>query len=140
MKSQRGVTLISLTVYIIVMTIVIGVVSLISSYFYSNTRSLNSTIDPLTQYTKFNSFFSEEVNSQNIKVLQCKENFVVFDNGTQYTYVAQNKGIYKNQVKICMDVESCTFNYSIKNGKPIVSVKIKMKDAVERSVDYTLKN
>ena len=36
MKSQKGITLISLTIYVIVMAAVIGVVGIISTFFYSN--------------------------------------------------------------------------------------------------------
>lgn len=140
MKSQKGVTLITLTVYVIVMTIVVAVVAMISSYFYTNTSSLSSNMDTLTEYTKFNSFFSEEVNRENSKVLECKEDYVVFDNGVQYTYVAENRGIYKDKVKITSNVENCEFTYKIQNGKNVVTVRLTLGGSAEKSVDYTLKN
>ena len=71
MKSERGITLISVTVYIIAITILIGVITVISRYFYTNTKSVSQSIDPVTQFTKFNTFFSDEVNHENIKVLEC---------------------------------------------------------------------
>ena len=36
MKSQKGVTLISLTIYVIVMAIVVGILSVITTFFYHN--------------------------------------------------------------------------------------------------------
>lgn len=139
MKSQKGITLISLTVYVIVMVIVVAVVSVISTYFYSNINSLSDTIHPMTEYTKFNSFFSDEVNHSNIKVLECKENYIVFDNGVQYTFIEENKGIYRDRVKIANEVESCTFEYKIKNGKNVVVVTLKIENIDEKTVEYTLK-
>lgn len=139
MKSQKGITLISLTVYIIVMVIVVAIVSVISAYFYTNINSVSDIITPMTEYTKFNSFFSDEANHTNIKVLECKENYIVFDNGVQYTFVAENKGIYRNKVKIAKEVESCTFEYKIKNGKNVVVINLKIGDTDIRSVEYTLK-
>ena len=68
MKLENGITLISLTIYIIGMTIVVSIVAIISSYFYTNTKTLNESIDPMVEYTKFNSFFSDEVNHENIKI------------------------------------------------------------------------
>ena len=62
MKSQKGITLISLTIYVIVMAIVVGVVAIISTFFYSNINDTTQQLDPLTEYTDFNSFFSDEVN------------------------------------------------------------------------------
>lgn len=140
MRSQKGITLISLTVYIIVMIIVVAIVSVVSTYFYSNTNALADTVNPMTEYTKFNSFFSEEVNNQNAKVLACEQDYIVFDHGSQYTYVADNRGIYRNNVKICKDVENCTFATKIQNGKQVVTVTIKIGSAEERTIDYTLKD
>lgn len=140
MKSQKGITLISLTIYIIVMTIVITVVATISTYFYKNTHNLSDAIDPLTEYTKFSSFFSDEVNHTNIKILECTDYYVVFDNGVQYTYVPENKAIYRNQVKVCRNVEKCVFERKMKNGKNVVATTIKIEKAEEKSIDYTLKN
>ncbi len=141
MKSQEGITLISLTIYIVVMVIVIAMISVISGYFYSNIDEVSDTIDPLTEYTKFNSFFTDEVNHSNIRVLECLQNgnYIVFDNGVQYTFIAENKGIYRNKVKICKEVESCTFDYQIQNGKNVVVVKLKIGTDKERNVTYTLK-
>ena len=62
MKQEKGVTLISLTIYVIVMAIVIGVLAIITNFFYKNVKDVNVDIDPITQYTTFNSYFSEEVN------------------------------------------------------------------------------
>lgn len=140
MKSEKGVTLISLTIYIIAMTIVIAVVAIISTFFYKNTHKVSSLVDPLTEYTKFNRFFSEEVNQSNRKILDCKENWVAFDSGMQYTFIAENKAIYRNQVKICANVEKCVFEQQIKNGKEQIIVRIKMKDSQEKRTEYTLKN
>lgn len=140
MKSPKGVTLISLTIYIIVMAIVVAMVAVISTYFYTNVKDTSDTINPMTEYTKFNSFFLDEVNYSNIKVLECKENYIAFDNGIQYTFIAENKGIYRNKVKIVSEVESCTFGYKIKNGKRVVTVNMKIEKANARNVEYTLKN
>ena len=96
----------------------------------------------MNEYTKFNSYFTNEVNQYNIKVLEFKEtdeqNYIVFDNGVQYTFVKQNKGIYQNQIKICKDVEQCTFTVGIKNGNDIVTVNMKIGDK-EYHNEYTLK-
>lgn len=140
MRSQKGITLVSLTIYIIGMTILVAIISTISTSFFTNTSTVLTSINPLTEYTKFNSFFSDEVNHSNIKVLECKETYVVFDNQVQYSFVKENKGIYKNKVKICSNVEECKFEYKILNGKDVVNVRITMQDSEERSVDYTLKN
>ena len=54
MKSKRGVTLVSLIIYIMVMIIVIAIMSQIISRFYSNTQELNSDTESVLEFNKFN--------------------------------------------------------------------------------------
>ena len=140
MKSEKGITLISLTIYIITMAIVLATVAVISTYFYTNINEASNAINPLTEYTNFNRFFSEEVNHSNIKVLECESDYIVFDNGVQYSFLLNNKGIYRNQVKIAKEVTSCTFLHEIKNGKNVVVVTIQIGTGNPKKVEYTLKN
>lgn len=147
MKSQKGVTLISLTVYVIVMAIVVAMLAIITTFFYKNTKDLGD-IESITEYTTFNSYFSDEVNHPNLKVIECKteneENnvglsYIVFSNGVQYTYVPENKGIYRNKVKIVKNIGKCIFKEEIKNGKSVITVQLKVGDQ-ERETTYTLKD
>ena len=140
MKSQKGITLISLTIYIIGMTIAVSVITVLSSYFYTNVDDNTQNIELYAEYTKFDSFFSQEVNHSNIKVVECKNNYVIFDNGVQYMFVPENNAIYKDKVKVCKEVESCNFSYTIKNAKYVVIAEIKINGLEQRSVEYTLEN
>ncbi|MGN1297156.1 MAG: hypothetical protein ACI4VH_01805 [Clostridia bacterium] len=146
MKSQSGVTLVSLTVYVIVMAIVVGILANITTFFYKNINDTNAEIDPLTEYTTFNSYFSNEINHPNIKIEQCGntqdeqgnvQNYIVFSNGVQYTYVSANHGIYKNEVKIGRNIDRCTFEEKIENGKSIVMVHFE-SGTIKKDIEYTL--
>ena len=143
MKTQKGVTLISLTIYVITMVIVVGILATVTTFFYKNVKDVNVDIDPITEFTTFNSYFSEEVNNSNIKVIECGttdnyQNYIVFSNGVQYTYVPENKGIYRNQVKICRNIDICIFSEKIENGKSIVTVNLTAGNQ-QREIEYTLK-
>ena len=85
-------------------------------------------------------FFMQVVNHSNIKVVECKNNYVIFDNGVQYMFIPENNAIYKDKVKICKEVESCNFSYTIKNAKYVVIAEIKINGLEQRSVEYTLEN
>ena len=144
MKSQKGITLISITIYVIVMALVVGVVAIISTFFYSNMSDTTQDLNPITEYTKFNSFFSDEVNHENIKILDCGttdngQNFIAFDNGVSYTFIPANQGIYRNQVKIASGVTNCTFTRNVKNGKDVVQVIFEAGNR-RRETTYTLKD
>ena len=144
MKTQKGVTLISLTIYVITMAIVVGILATITTFFYKNVKDVNVDIDPITQFTTFNSYFTDEINYSNLKVVKCGttrsyQNYIVFSNGVQYTYVPENKGIYRNQVKICRNIDICIFSEKIENGKSIVTVNFSVGNQ-QREMEYTLKN
>ncbi len=144
MKSQSGITLVSLTIYVIGVTIVVAIVAVVSNYFYSNNaNSSYENVDLAAEYVKFNSFFSDEVNHENIKVLECnydgENNYIVFDNGVQYTFIKENKAVYRNQAKIARQIDNCKFTYKIKNGKNVIEVNFEA-GSLSRNATYTLKN
>ena len=145
MKKQKGVTLISLTIYIIAVVIVISMITVISRYFYKNITYSSRNVDPMVEYTKFNSFFTEETNLAEIEVFDSKtttdENkvsYVVFNNGIQYTYISQNKGIYRNKVKIARNIDDCEFKIGQSDGKTTITVNFLAGD-FKNSITYTLK-
>ena len=138
MKSQKGITLISVSIYVIVMIVVVGVIAVVTGTFMKTLKSADFNNDPIAEYTTFNSYFSEEVNHQGLKVVECQNDYIVFDNGVQYSFIAENSGIYRNQVKICRDIENCTFSQSESNGKTVITVRFKA-GGQDRSTIYTLK-
>ena len=143
MKSQKGITLISLTIYVIAMAIVVGVIAIISTFFYSNMEDTDNIVSPMTEYTKFNSFFSDEVNHEGIEVVSCGttdngQNYIVFSNEVQYTYISENKAIYRNKVKIAKEIDDCEFATGTNNGKRVVNVKFNAGGKLRENT-YTLK-
>lgn len=140
MKSQKGITLISLTIYIIVMVIVVTVVALISNYMFKNMNSVSEAIDPLTEYIRFNSFFTDEVNTSGIKILDCQDDYILFDNNVQYTFIEANEAIYLNKAKIAKNVTNCTFSVSENDGKKQINVQITLDDNETKNTTYTLKD
>ena len=118
MKSERGITLISITIYVIVMTLLVALISIITNYFYKNINISSKQEEINNQYTKFVSYFSEEVNNPENKILEVKtENdetdnkisYIIFSSGNQYTFVKQNKAIYQGKVKIASFIKDCDF-------------------------------
>lgn len=136
MKSEKGITLISVTIYVIVMAIVIGIIAVISGFFYKSIDGVDQTV-PAQEFTEFNRYFSDEINRDGIEIISCESNYVVFNNNVEYTFVAGNKGIYRNGVKICRDIENCTFTKGSENGKTTVTVQMIISGRV-MSTKYVL--
>lgn len=131
MKDNKGITLTSLIIYVIGMVIIISIISSISIFFYKNVNLKNQ--EGTTEYTKFSNVFSQEVNIENNMVMGTKtynENgkkvcYIIFLSGNQYTYKEENKAIYKNDVKICDNIEDCEFSYLFIDSKYKITVDFK---------------
>lgn len=143
MKSEKGVTLMSLIVYVVAMVIVIAIITVITTYFYNNINIIGENVDPSKEYTRFNSYFSEEVNKKNNKILAYKaqtenggESYIIFGDGTQYTFT--NNSIYKNKVRISQNITNLSFEYGINNRKEVVKVKYELPGTPQKESTFTL--
>lgn len=143
MKNEKGVTLISVIIYVIAMVIVIAVITTLTGYFYSNVNINTESQDINKQYTKFNSFFSEEVNKSGNIIIESdteSENpYIIFADKNQYTFIKQNKAIYFNHVKIATNIENCTFENKIENGKNVIKVTMEANN-FKKTTNYTIRD
>ena len=167
MQKEKGITLISITIYVIVMLILVAVITVLTSYFYKNIDITSTSQELNQQYTKFNTYFVEEVNKKGNKILEIgeidtgikntittqKENsseniaedtensrqcYIIFFSGNQYKYIPKNKAIYMNQIKIAQNITGCIFSTKEEiNGKTTITVTIQGKN-FERMTTYTL--
>lgn len=140
MKSEKGVTLSSLIIYVIAMSIIIGTIAAITNYFYGNINGLTDRTEGSKQYTEFNSYFVNEVNKRGNIVLtdllnSNGETKIVFSSGNQFKFV--ESAIYFNKIKICKDVTSCSFVFDEQTNKITVTMQINGKTFKN---DYILQN
>lgn len=143
MKSDKGITLTSLMIYVIGMTIVVALISTLTVFFYRNIDISAINDNTTTQYTKFLSYFTEEINNKNNAVVDCKDNYIIFSSGNQYTYMEENKSIYKNKIKLCDNVEKCEFSYKYQDSNYIINIEFKsgkVDKTGKNMMTYTIKN
>ncbi len=134
MKSEKGVTLTSVMIYVVAFTVIVLLIGRVTTYFYSNVQNVSSNTTANSEYTKFNSYFTAEINIANNHVEVCKDNYIIFSKTqTQYTY--QNGKMYMDKAKICKDIDECTFSYNATTKVISVHIKIQGKDY---STDYTI--
>lgn len=143
MRSERGITLTSLILYIMVLLVVVGTLSYVSTYFYSNTSYITDKGKYTAEFNKFNVYFIEDVKN-NSNLYSITENKIVFEDGTIYTY--SNSSIYRNKVEICKNINSCIFSKieeTDRNNftKQIINVKLSIKgsEGFENENNYVLK-
>lgn len=154
MKQERGITLISLIVYVILMTFIVAGVSAITSSFYNNVNSFDKSSESAVSFSKFNMYFLKDIKSDNVKIVNytsgsgetavsTTDKKVLTLSMTNEegkiqtaTYEMKDGGLYRDNVKICDDVQDVKFT-TYQKTKNLVSVYIKFKN-YEKTTSYIL--
>lgn len=142
-KCEKGITMTSLVIYMVVFILLIGVLTTISTFFYSNIGEIVDTPKYVYDFNKFVMFFGVDIKNYNNAVVTT--NSIQFEGGP--TYIYQNNAIYRDNVLIAENIIACNFNlsqYTVSStNKNIINVDIQIgksqADCMTKSVDFTLK-
>ena len=74
MKSQKGVTMISLILYVSSFVAITAVVAGITTFFYNNVEILDTSIGSNSQYNKLNLYILNECKKEGANLLAWKNN------------------------------------------------------------------
>lgn len=146
-RCEKGITLISLTVYIIVMLIVIGIVSTISTFFYGNLNIVRDSAKYSCEFDKLNSSLIADVKSNKQVKADNDNKTIIFEDGTTYKYNDADDGIYRGQNKIASHVKYFTVSSKtivVNNvDKQILTINIVIgtseKSLINKQIEYTLR-
>lgn len=148
MKKQKGITLISLIIYIIALVVVMAVITMLTGYFYNNVDIDSEKNYYMMQFTKFNSYFTSEINQKDVVILEAETSadeclsYIAFSNKNTYTFSKPNnesKGvIYYNEIQICDNVDKCLFTLVEENEKPTIIVDFQAGN-FKNTIKYTMK-
>ncbi len=138
MKTEKGLTLLSLVTYVIAMLIAIGIVSSLIKYFYRNVDEIVVDNNTPEQYTRLVTYLTEDVNSGSITNCKVSENGkgvnLYMPNGVihQYAYDEANQKLYyvaidgegneQTEIELCDNIESCDFNFAESKLRTKVSI------------------
>lgn len=140
LKSNKGITLTSLVVYVIVLMIVIGLMSGFSRYFYKNVNQITVIEISDEQYTRFIAYLTKDINRDDITFTKTntenEESYIIlkFKGDVEHQYLYLNKTIYyvdKNKNKkivLCGNVSSCDFQYNDTSKILTINIKIENKE------------
>lgn len=139
LKSNKGLTLTSLVIYIIVLMIVIALMSNFSGHFYKNTNEISLKENNDEQITRFLAYLTKDTNSEELIFIKTGTetnesnesaiNYIIlkFRNGEehQYLYKENNSAIYyinnttdeskKKNIILCRNISTCGFEYNGNN-------------------------
>ena len=147
MRNNKGITLMSLVLYIAVMVIVIGVMSAILSDFYNNNNTMQEDTEDILEFNKFNTYFLKEIKSFGNSVDSIDEdgNYILFTSGNSFSF--SNNKIYYNTKEICNGVESVNIAFRKSQNdegeeiedKTIIDINFKLKK-FNKVISYTIED
>jgi competence protein ComGC len=151
LKNQKGITLVSLTIYIIIVFVLMVTLVVVRNNYNSSLNEVNKEANVEAEYNKFNLYFLEDIKKQGNSYELTKpkgdtelyEDIKFSSTGNEYKFdSATSSVILKNtttnvETTLLENVQNCTFSKSTKEGKKIVKVDITIKDTkIEK--DYVL--
>ena len=143
LKSQKGITMVNLVIYVICFLIIAGVVGNLTVFFYNNNQILDNEISAASEYNKLNLFLVKESKVANNKFEKFyTENdlvYLTFSNGDTYCFDKENGLIYYNQMCICEFASDFNVTTDYSTGKEVVNVLVKFdNDSISYKTSYTM--
>lgn len=142
MKKCKGITLMSLIIYMTVLFVVLAVTIRIMTYFRNN---INDAVDVTfeTEFEKLNMYMIEETNKKGNSVVNYSENAIVFSDGKTFVYEYSNEEkigvIYYSGIKLCENIKACNFSYveDEETSKKTITVNITI-NGIQKETTYVM--
>ena len=156
MKSQKGITMASLGVYIVVSIIVVATLATIMANYKNSIKTMDNDAEYLSEYNKFNLYFLEEVKkpenssmerANSIGTKENEYNSIKFKTGNEFMYKIKEEILYLNKstgekIKLIKNVKKCTFEFNgidhETNGKNVIRVNIQIGETTPKEYTYVL--
>lgn len=148
MKSNKGITLVSLLIYVIALSIVIGVIATFTRYFYRNTKDVTVSINASQKYTRVIQYITEDANDVNLNDVNVNTDNLSFymSDGRVHSYFWINKCIYyvewlsngekKTQIKLCNGVDDFSLEQDLETDEKCQSKSKITLNVVIENVEY----
>ena len=126
MKKESGIALVTLVVYLMIVSTVLVVLTSLSSYVFKNINKLGSGNISSEEFNKFNVNFVKTVKeNKTVDITNDNDNIIIgFGDGTIYNYISNEKSIYKNKIKIAKNINYFTAIEQNINNKNVIQIKI----------------
>lgn len=156
MKSQKGITMASLGVYIVVSIIVVATLATIMANYKNSIKTMDNDAEYSSEYNKFNLYFLEEVKkpenssmerANSIETVDNDYNSIKFKTGNEFMYKIKEEILYLNKstgekIKLIKNVKKCTFEFNDTdheaNGKNVIRVNIQIGETTPKEYTYVL--
>ena len=138
MKNNKGITLLSLIIYMILSLMVMAMLMVITGNFKENFGELNAQSVHDVELDKIVLQMTKEMKDGSIvDKSQTTTDTLTFTNGNTYTYVAEEQAIYQNNnIEIAKNITSCNF---VVTGNNVLKVYVEIEDK-SRVMEFALTN
>lgn len=129
MKTQKGVTMMSLVIYVASFMMITGIIGYITTYFYNNMKIMDTSIGSSAEYNKFNLYMSKIVKEKNCKINKFDKYYITFETDEgKNTFVKpeDNDILYYNKTKLCSNVEKFEIQVDDSTGKKVIKVLLQI--------------
>ena len=115
LMNNRGITLMSLVIYVTIMFVVLALIMRVTIYYTKNISDVADT-SLETEFEKLNMYMLQETKKTNNYVLEVAEDrtSITFSDGNKFEFIKENGAetgqIYFNSTMLCKNINSCSFD------------------------------
>ena len=141
MKNNKGITLVSLMMYIIGMVAIAAIISVAVSFYNKNVLTMNDTSDVNMEFNKFDTKMVLETKTAGNKIESVTNNTIKFTSGNTYTF--QDNKIYQNEIVVSDYVKEFIAKLETDGNKQMLRIYIlfgKGQIEVVKNLSYVIEN
>ncbi len=143
LKSQKGITLVTLAIYMVLAAMVISMLALLTRNFRENLDNVNSQTITDNEFDKINLQLLNETKKTNNQIITVTATMVEFKSGNIYEYNQEEKIIYQKnltediEVKVAEKISNVEFSRMSENNRDILIVTVTI-DGKQRTTEYVM--
>lgn len=144
MTNDKGITMISLIIYIIVITFILSGITAITTSFYKNVNEVDQVSESAVSFSRFNMYFLNDIKEEEAMISDVtpdgKSITISFKRDgltTVATYRLSGRSIYRNNVKICNKVKDFKVDATAGKKNKIITIIMNISD-YEKTTIYNV--
>lgn len=130
MKKNNGITIISLTIYVIVLLMIVATLNVFTTHFFSNLNNVIVSQNVEEEYSELIAYLTLDINKEKLNYIRTgklgeKQYLVIkLKNNEEHQYIYQNGNIYyinrntqtPKKIKLCRNITSADNVFEYDNG------------------------
>lgn len=130
-RNTKGITLVSLVIYVVIMLMLIAIIAVFKNNIDKNIDSMGEYTSLVPQINKVHMYMLGEVNIKDNKVLKRNSSgsYIEFSSGNSYMF--SDGSLYKNSVKVLSDIIGGSFQVETENNNEVLYVNLSLDDKLQ---------